>query len=91
MYFRQFIQNIQVQLDKKAKYYKVPLLKKGMATIIANDLLEQVRNYSGHEMYDLKTKRISVPVNFRYGLFALQYIRKKYQIKQSEKQLLTFR
>lgn len=88
---RKLIQNIDVQLKKKSSYYSVPIWNDKITVIIANELIRQLKGYTGHELHSLKVKPIMVPIDFRYGLFALQYIRKKYEVKQSEKQLLTFR
>jgi hypothetical protein len=47
--------------------------------IIAYELLQQLEQYQGSYFNDLRHENVSIPIKFRYGLFALQYIRSKFK------------
>jgi hypothetical protein len=46
----------------------------GLTRLVAIELLEQFRLYQGNYFSDLSSEDISIPLDFRYGVFALKYM-----------------
>jgi hypothetical protein len=76
------------QLELKAKHLTMPLANKGIAKLMAKEIIDQLSFYRGNKLKDLKYKEMIIPVELRFGVYALQYLRKKYQADQFEKEQL---
>jgi hypothetical protein len=79
---------IQFQLKGKENKLQIPIWNDGLAEIIALELFEQLMIYQGSDINVLNKKIITVPVQMRFGLFALQYQQKrfsKYQVNKLTK------
>ena len=46
----------------------------GLERLVALELLEQLRFYRGNYFADFEASDVFIPVEFRYGLFALKYM-----------------
>ena len=79
------------QLEKKKKHFKVPIWNDKMAVIIADELLGQINTLNKYRFKSVTKKNIIIPVNFHFGVFALQYIRKKYIFRNSSKNSISFK
>lgn len=77
------------KIKDKDKYFKVKLSREDFAKIVAEELIAQLNNYDGSKLQRLDESRIIVPVEFEYGLFALQYIHQKFLYDRKE--VLTFK
>lgn len=75
---KRFLENISSQLAKRKKYFKVPIWNDSMSQFMADELLAQFSRVNVYRFNQKKEKMIKIPVNFYFGVFALQYIRKKY-------------
>ena len=78
---KRFAQYIDLQLHSKRKYFKAKLWNESFSQIIANELLKRLSSYNGKKFKDLSHEKIVVPVKFRFGLFALKYLKDKYKLK----------
>lgn len=85
-----FIENISRQLSKKTKFFKVPIWNNKISTIIADELLINLDRSPGSKFNRLKAGTITVPVEFDFGTFALQYIHRKYNFIEKKQEALTF-
>ncbi len=72
---------IESLLDKKKKFFLIPLWNDRMASIMARELQTQLVEYKGSKFRNLTNKAVSIPVEFRYGLFALKYLNEKFKAK----------
>jgi len=68
-------------VEEKQKYFPTPLIKTGLEDILAAELIEQLLLYQGPLFDELTDKMLEVPVQLRYGMFALGYIRYKALLK----------
>lgn len=84
-----FVKNIAVQLEKKKKYFKVPLWNNRMATLLAKELMGQFLKNNRKFSHNLSKKVVKIPVTFSFGVFALQYIREKFIFRYKNPDLLT--
>tara|TARA_Y100000780_G_scaffold155505_1_gene140183 strand:- start:216780 stop:218396 length:1617 start_codon:yes stop_codon:yes gene_type:complete len=78
---KRFAEYIDLQLQSKKKYFKAKLWNKALSIIMANELLKRLSSYNGKKFKDLGHEELVVPVKFRFGLFALKYLRDKYKLK----------
>lgn len=82
--YEDFTSRIAVELEKKKSLFKVNLWNKRMSQIITDELIRQIAIYEGNKFKTIDSFDVKIPVRFRYGLFALQYIKKKnHYLKQS--------
>ena len=72
---------IKSELDKKKKYFLIPLWNERLAGIIAREIQSQIVEYKGSKYKNYTNKAVSIPVRFRYGLFALKYLNEKFKAK----------
>lgn len=80
------LENIKIQIEKRKKYFKVPIWNDQMPKIIQDELIGQINRINLYRFGRKKTKFIQIPVQFKFGVFALQYIRKKYIFRYSKSQ-----
>jgi hypothetical protein len=69
---------INVQLTKKRDYFTSKLWNENFKSIIAKNLIDQLTNYKGQFFNDFSKGKLKIPIEFRFGLFALRYLREKY-------------
>lgn len=86
-----FALKINHQLEQKKKYFKVPLWNERMGELLANELINQFLNQKEKPAQRISQKFKRIPVNFHFGVFALQYIRDKYKFRIQDQKLLTFK
>jgi len=72
---------IQTQLDKKKDLFLINLWTDKMGKIMAKELISQITEYKGSYFKDFSHKEIKVPVEFKYGLFALKYLNQQFKAK----------
>jgi hypothetical protein len=70
---------IDVQLKEKRKYFTTKLWSSDFKKILAKNLIDQLTNYQGTYFSDFDKEKVKIPIEFRFGMFALRYIREKYQ------------
>lgn len=85
------VSRLHHQMNKKKKLFRVPIWNDQISTLIADELLAQLNAYRGNKLSLLAKGTISIPVRFRFGVFALRYIREKHKFNQKRKASLTFR
>lgn len=66
---------IGIQLKEKEKYFKQQVWNKEFERLVAEEILGQAMAYQGPMFKSYQDEIIKIPVNFSYGLFALNYIR----------------
>lgn len=72
-----FVERIGHQVRSKVKKLKITVWNEDLYGIIANELLAQIHFYRGGKYKTITNDFVKIPVNFRYGIFALQYMFKK--------------
>jgi len=85
-----FAKYIEIQLEQKKKYFTTALWNRDFKKIIAKDLVKQLSDYNGNYFKGFDKNQVNIPVKFRFGLFALRYIREKYKSTLSSR-TLTFK
>ena len=89
-FVKKVIARIKYQLKQKEKYFKIPIWNDSIAGIVADELIEQLRFYAGQKLNRISKQNIKIPVRFRFGVFALRYIREKFKYQNKAKVNLTF-
>ncbi len=84
---KNFATYIQTQLVKKKKYYSTKLWNEKFKDIIASNLIKQLVKYRGRKFENFEKEKYQIPVKFRFGLFALRYIREKYKASLDSERL----
>ncbi|MCO4753362.1 MAG: hypothetical protein KC478_02715 [Bacteriovoracaceae bacterium] len=82
---KKFATYIDIQLENKKQLFKIPVWNEKFSSILAKQLIEQLVSYKGQGFKGLSHRKIKVPIKFRFGLFALKYLREKYKAKYSSK------
>jgi len=72
---------IELQLKKKEKYFLQEMWNKDFAKLIADELLKQAIAQRSSYFSSYKEEVIEIPVNFRYGIFALSYLKYRSDVK----------
>lgn len=70
----EFSQHLFPQIEKIRSRLLVAPWNEGLERLVASELLEQLRFYRGNYFGDFEASDVFIPVEFRYGLFALKYI-----------------
>lgn len=76
---------VGLQLEQKAGYFDIPLWNSSFPRILARELTERLSSYQGSALDGFSQEEMVVPVKFRFGLFALKYLRDKYKAKYHNK------
>lgn len=69
-----FIEHISDQVNKIQTRLLIAPWQTGIERIVALEILEQLKLYQGNYFNGFDSDNISIPVEFRYGLFALKYM-----------------
>lgn len=69
-----FTEQISPQIEKMRTRLLVAPWNEGLERLVALELLEQLRFYRGNYFGDFEASEVFIPVEFRYGLFALKYM-----------------
>lgn len=69
-----FMDQISHQLNKLNSKLSIVPWNDGLDKMVARELLEQLRSYQGNFFEGSEDSIVQVPLEFRYGLFALKYI-----------------
>jgi hypothetical protein len=69
---------IGVQLEQKKEYFTTKLWSNDFKKILAKNLIDQLINYKGSYFAGFDKEKVKIPIEFRFGMFALRYIREKY-------------
>lgn len=72
---------LDVQLKTKKKYFETAVWNEDFSEIIANELVRRLTLNGGKQYDALSQEMIEVPIKFRFGLFAMKYLRDKFQAK----------
>lgn len=86
-----FEKKIFSMLKDKEKYFNIKISRQDFSKLLADEILGQLNAYRGRELKKLSRKQITIPVNFNYGMFALQYIHQKFIYEQKSQEVLTFK
>jgi len=78
-------------LNKKKKYFFKAQWSDELSLRISNEILLQINKYQGGRLSKLSKGFVNIPIEFSYGLFALQYLHKKHEFSIKEQRALTFR
>lgn len=87
---KKLIGKIAHQMKLKQNYFKIPVWNEQISTFIGGEILGQIDNYHGEKFKRLSNEKINIPIKLRFGVFALQYIRQRYNYNQKKKKALTF-
>ncbi|MFZ4713576.1 MAG: hypothetical protein ACOYL6_07690 [Bacteriovoracaceae bacterium] len=68
------VNHLLPQIEKMQKSLMISPWNAGLPRLVAIELLEQFRLYQGNYFAELSTDDISIPLEFRYGVFALKYM-----------------
>lgn len=85
------ISKIDHQLELKKKYFTVALWNERMGRIIASELIAQFIEERYVTQQRLSQQFIKIPINFHFGVFALQYINDKNKFQSRAPKILTFK
>lgn len=72
---------IKSQLEIKKDLFLIPMWTDKMSQIMAKELVSQLTTYQGNNLEEFTNEKVRIPIKFRYGLFALKYIRDKFKEK----------
>ena len=78
---------IDLQLKTKEKMFTQKLWNDEFSRLITDELLAQVLSYKGKYFESYSDEMITVPVRFRYGIFALSYLRYRSQVAKGATKL----
>lgn len=79
--YDQFEMYIKSQLEIKKDLFLIPMWTQKMAQIISKELVSQLTTYQGRNLEEFSNEKVRIPIKFRYGLFALKYLRDKFKEK----------
>ena len=88
--YKRIVSRLNYQMKLKKRLFKVDLWTDDIAYIMADELIEQIKNYKGGQLDRLSDKKIKIPVRMRYGVFALRYIHQKYKFQEKSPSSLTY-
>jgi hypothetical protein len=72
---------VDAEFKKKEKYFLIPIWTPKISKIVAKELQEQLLKYKGSKFTAHHNKAVKIPVEFRFGLFALKYLNEKFKSK----------
>jgi hypothetical protein len=78
---------IQLQLKEKVRLFSQTMWNEDLSYLIAEELIAQVHVYQGPLFQSYGEKMLVVPVKFSYGLFALNYLRYRADVKSGRLKL----
>jgi hypothetical protein len=78
---------IELQLRSKEKLFTQKVWNEDFPRLIAEEMLGQVLSYRGSFFEGYSDEMITVPVRFRYGVFALSYLRYRSQVAKGSAEL----
>ncbi len=81
---RQFKMRIDDQLLLKRSRFIVPPWDGDLGRIVAIELIEQLGDYRGNYFHQSGHQTIEIPIQFRYGVFALKYIHYRFRSKDND-------
>lgn len=87
----QFKAQLKSQIQRKERYFSSPIWNDKIYDVMATEVINQLKLYRGKKLGKLNNESIIVPVKFRFGVFALQYIRQKYKFERRKEKALTFK
>ena len=70
---------LSAQFKEKEKYFLIPLWTDKIANIIAKELQEQLLKYKGQRFNEFHNRAVKIPVEFRFGVFALKYLNERFK------------
>ncbi len=72
---------IEAQLQEKKNYFETPVWNKNFLRLSPTNSLEGSLSQTRNSMMICPQKMIEVPIKFRFGLFAMKYLRDKFKAK----------
>ncbi len=88
---RKTFEIIKHQIKNKDKYFFIPIWDERIANVITSEVLNQLSYYKGKDL-DLLNKEVKkIPVHFRVGVFAMQYLYQKRNQRKNDEKTLTFK
>lgn len=91
IYITRLIENIRYQLIEKEKFFTIHIWNEDFAEILAIEIIDQINRYRGNSINLLSKETINIPINFNFGVFALQYINRKFNFLNFQRNSLTFK
>jgi hypothetical protein len=79
--------NLATKLQKREKHFYSKTWTDKLPRIMAHELLRQLNTYNGKLLERPLTKKIAIEVRFNYGIFALQYLNKRFKSSVNTKAL----
>ncbi len=70
-------------LKPKEELFRQKVWNEDFAKIVSREVLKQVLRYDGKLFESYKAQMVTIPVSFNYGLFALNYLRYRADIKNN--------
>ena len=69
------------KMKEKETYFVIPLWSEKIAKMMAKELQSQLVEYKGSKFSKYDNKAYSIPVKFKFGVFALKYLNNKFKSK----------
>jgi hypothetical protein len=70
----QMVSHLTPKISHMSHQLKIAPWNEGLTRLVAIELLEQFRLYQGNYFAELSSTDVSIPLDFRYGVFALKYM-----------------
>jgi len=85
---KDFRTRIDLKLKKKGEFFLTNLWNEKMAKIIVDELTKQVLAYNG-DLDKVQAKETAIPLKMEFGVFALKFIREKYEANFVKESLIS--
>lgn len=83
---------IKDQVEQARQKFSLPPWNVGIESLIVREIVEQMSLYQGKDPFGKEAKgEVRIPVEVNFGLFALKYMRYRYQIEQNKEREERFR
>ncbi len=87
---KDFIEKVNFQLEKKKKYFKIPIWNERLGELVASELISQFIQQKQKPNLRLSAEFKKIPVTFHFGVFALQYVRDKFKYRYLNSNKISF-
>ena len=85
---KNFKTRVDLKLKKKGDFFLTNLWNEKMAQIIVDELTKQILAYNG-DLDQLGSKETAIPLKMEFGIFALKFIREKYEANFVKESLIS--
>ena len=84
---KELIERFKIQIESQMGIFRnkfiIPPWDGDLGRLISIDLMDQLAEYQGEYFSDRTHKNVEIPIEFRYGVFALKYIHYRYRFKDN--------